>query len=76
VKQNYTTQRDVTGNFDREGLLERSVMVGDVMVDVLYDTLNKLGISLDRSERAEAQYLVATIHRQENTDEESILAPF
>jgi len=51
-------------------------MVGDVMVDVLYDTLNKLGISLDRSERAEAQYLVATIHRQENTDEESILAPF
>jgi UDP-N-acetylglucosamine 2-epimerase (non-hydrolysing) len=60
-------------NLEREGLLDRSVMVGDVMVDVLYDTLNKLGISLDKSERPKGQYLVASIHRQENTEEEQIL---
>jgi len=60
-------------NLEREGLLDRSVMVGDVMVDVLYATLNKLEISLDKSERPIGQYLVATIHRQENTDEEQIL---
>ena len=35
------------GNLEKEGLLDRSVMVGDVMVDVLYDTLNKLDIPLD-----------------------------
>ena len=61
------------GNLEKEGLLDRSVMVGDVMVDVLYDTLNKLEISLDKSERPEGQYLVATIHRQENTEEEHVL---
>ena len=60
-------------NLGREGLLDRSVMVGDVMVDVLYNTLNKLEISLNKSERLEGRYLVATIHRQENTEEEHTL---
>jgi UDP-N-acetylglucosamine 2-epimerase (non-hydrolysing) len=38
-------------SLEREGLLDRSVIVGDVMVDVLYDTLNKLEISLNKSQR-------------------------
>ena len=61
------------GNLEKEGLLDRSVMVGDVMVDVLYDTLNKLEILLDKSERPKGQYLLATIHRQENMEDEGVL---
>ncbi len=56
-----------------EGLAERSVLVGDVMTDVLYQvresvlaggTMNPLGTDF-----APNSYYVATIHRAENTND-------
>ena len=55
-----------------EGLLERSVLVGDVMTDVcfrvrdaVYDTPPTLPMGVDTS----SGYVVSTIHRAENTDD-------
>lgn len=61
-------------NLAHEGLSDRSVLVGDVMVDVLYQTMAVLGISPTRSEREIAGSYLATIHRQENTDDAGRLA--
>lgn len=52
-----------------EGLGERSVNVGDVMVDVLYRVRDSLA-EADRGERVVPQgSFVATIHRADNTDD-------
>jgi UDP-N-acetylglucosamine 2-epimerase (non-hydrolysing) len=55
----------------REGLAERSILVGDVMTDVLYEVRDRVlgeGAPLpDGVERG--RYLVATIHRPDNTDD-------
>lgn len=56
------------GNLYKEGLGERSMLVGDVMVDVLYTTMSELAIPRNRSERKTSDAYLATIHRQENTD--------
>lgn len=55
-----------------EGLAGRSVLVGDVMTDVLFDTRDKLtGRSslIDELGLAPGAFQVATIHRAENTDD-------
>lgn len=61
------------GHLTAEGLADRSVLVGDVMTDVLFQvrdagleggTANPLG-GIDATEG----YYVATIHRAENTDD-------
>lgn len=55
-----------------EGLGDRSVLVGDVMTDVLYKVRDQV---LDRGEAnplgalVDGDYYVATIHRAENTDD-------
>lgn len=57
----------------REGLADRSVMVGDVMTDVLYkvrDTVLSGTITNPLTPFAgDSGYYVATIHRAENTDD-------
>lgn len=61
-----------------EGLAGRSVLVGDVMTDVLYATRDELGTEqsglLDEMGLEQGAYQVATIHRAENTDDPARLA--
>ena len=55
-----------------EGLAARSVLVGDVMTDVLYrvrDAVSGDEVALPDGVSADGGYLVSTIHRQENTDD-------
>lgn len=64
------------GHLTREGLADRSVLVGDVMVDSCFRTRDSVaGRSADLPEGVDpaAPYLVATIHRADNTDEEARL---
>jgi len=52
-----------------EGLFERSVLVGDVMVDVCLDTLENSKSSILTDLGIEkGEYVLATIHRPDNTD--------
>ncbi|HEV3172176.1 MAG TPA: UDP-N-acetylglucosamine 2-epimerase (non-hydrolyzing) [Actinocrinis sp.] len=66
-------------NLEREGLGERTVLVGDVMVDACLRA-RELALAFDAVEPPapgidpHAPYLVATIHRAENTDEPERLA--
>jgi len=57
----------------REGLAERTVLVGDVMTDVLFDVRDRVARrGADEGERVDAapgEYYLATIHRAENTDD-------
>lgn len=53
-----------------EGLADRSVLVGDVMTDVLYrirDEVTCAGLSLPPGQ-ARGEYYLCTLHRAENTD--------
>ncbi|PZU30848.1 MAG: UDP-N-acetylglucosamine 2-epimerase (non-hydrolyzing) [Microbacterium sp.] len=56
-----------------EGLAERSVLVGDVMTDVLFETRASISDRVGDLARIEGLpvrgYRVATIHRAENTDD-------
>lgn len=54
-----------------EGLAERSVLVGDVMTDVLYQVRDRVaGTPIEVSAPVEpGEYYVATIHRSDNTDD-------
>ncbi|MFF1633608.1 non-hydrolyzing UDP-N-acetylglucosamine 2-epimerase [Leifsonia sp. NPDC058248] len=53
-----------------EGLAERSVLVGDVMTDVLFQVRDQVQASGLRPAGMEpGQYYVATIHRPDNTDD-------
>jgi UDP-N-acetylglucosamine 2-epimerase (non-hydrolysing) len=60
-----------------EGLAERSVLVGDVMTDVLFKTRDELGSEPSRLLKEEnlvpGGYYVATIHRAESTDDSAKL---
>jgi UDP-N-acetylglucosamine 2-epimerase (non-hydrolysing) len=67
-------------HLEREGLSDRSVLVGDVMVDVCL-RMRDLTLAATNMARAlpagidpEAPYLVATLHRAENTDDPQRLA--
>jgi UDP-N-acetylglucosamine 2-epimerase (non-hydrolysing) len=60
------------GHLAREGLAERSVLVGDVMTDVCFrvrDAVMSRPAPLPESFPAHDRYLVSTIHRAENTDD-------
>lgn len=64
-------------NLAREGLAERSVNVGDVMTDVCLRTqaaVARHDAQLPAGIDQNAAYAVATIHRQENTDNPDRLA--
>ena len=54
-----------------EGLADRALLVGDVMTDVCFNTRNTI-LGLSEAERSpfdtSEAYIVATIHRAENTD--------
>ncbi len=54
-----------------EGLAARSVLVGDVMTDVLFETRDKVaGTPLELTAPVEpGEFYVATIHRPDNTDD-------
>lgn len=58
-------------HLEREGLASRSVLVGDVMTDVLYrvrDGLSTMPVGLPNGVTQSAYY-ISTIHRPDNTDE-------
>lgn len=59
------------GHLAEEGLSARSVLVGDVMTDVLYqvrDAVIREGSTAAAGISGPGEYYVATIHRAENTD--------
>ena len=58
-------------HLEREGLAQRTVVVGDVMVDVCHRVRDGV---LARGAVEHGGYLVATIHRAENTDDAERLA--
>lgn len=59
-------------NLVNEGLRKRSYVVGDVMTDVLFKTLERLQKTppeMPEEWAVGTKFVVATIHRQENTDD-------
>lgn len=65
-------------HLSHEGLAERTVLVGDVMTDVLFEVRDKVGASstalLQEFGLEAGGYYLATIHRAENTDDPERLA--
>jgi UDP-N-acetylglucosamine 2-epimerase (non-hydrolysing) len=61
------------GHLTSEGLANRSVVVGDVMADVLQRTFTHVSAQ-PTGARPNGEYLVATIHRADNTDNPTLLA--
>ncbi|WP_127472822.1 non-hydrolyzing UDP-N-acetylglucosamine 2-epimerase [Microbacterium sulfonylureivorans] len=61
-----------------EGLADRTVLVGDVMTDVLFEVRDQVGAAESKLVREfglePGGYYVATIHRAENTDDPARLA--
>ena len=56
----------------REGLADRAILVGDVMTDVCFrtrDAVRDLPADLPDGVDPESAYVVATIHRADNTDD-------
>ena len=55
----------------REGLAERTILVGDVMTDICFQTRDEVLAepAEEHMPREGAAYVVATIHRAENTDD-------
>lgn len=63
-------------NLAREGLAERAVLVGDVVADVCFSTRDAVRdrpAGLPGRVDPDEPYLVATIHRPDNTDDETRL---
>lgn len=67
------TQEAVT-QLAREGLAERTVLVGDVMADVLFAQRDAVAEDSIPVPSAEGEYAIATIHRPQNTDSTERLA--
>src|SRR5882762_9684718 len=65
-------------NLAAEGITRGVHLVGDVMLDVLNWAKERAGATgskvLDRLELKEGKYLLATVHRSENTDDQERLA--
>lgn len=64
------------GHLGREGLAHRAVNVGDVMADVCLSTRDAVkgsAVDLPESVDPDKPYLVATMHRADNTDDETRL---
>lgn len=59
-------------NLESEGLAERSILVGDVMTDVCLQTLKEVRLEQKNSVPV-GDYVLATIHRAENTDDRTRL---
>lgn len=57
------------GHLAREGLAERSLLVGDVMTDVLHVVRDQVLASPPALPFSDDDSIVATIHRAENTDD-------
>jgi len=55
------------GHLADEGLADRSVLVGDVMTDVLYTVRD--GVLAGSGPQGAGDYYIATIHRPDNTDD-------
>ncbi|MEV4774307.1 UDP-N-acetylglucosamine 2-epimerase (non-hydrolyzing) [Microbacterium sp. LWH12-1.2] len=66
------------GHLAHEGLAERTVLVGDVMTDVLFEVRDQVAGTpsalIEELGFEAGGFYVATIHRAENTDEPSRLA--
>ena len=65
------------GHLAKEGLTDRAVNVGDVMTDVCFRTRDAVqGTSTELPDGVDpgAPYLLATIHRADNTDDEARLS--
>lgn len=66
------------GHLFAEGLGERTILVGDVMTDVLFEVRDRNGSFesplLAELQMKEGEYYVATIHRADNTDDPDRLA--
>jgi UDP-N-acetylglucosamine 2-epimerase (non-hydrolysing) len=56
------------GHLRDEGIVERSVLVGDVMTDVLYATRDAHSDAERPADVTDGQYYLSTIHRPDNTD--------
>jgi UDP-N-acetylglucosamine 2-epimerase (non-hydrolysing) len=64
-------------NLSREGLAERTVVTGDVMTDVCFrvrDRLNESAVTARVGLPDDGEFLVATMHRADNTDDPARLA--
>lgn len=61
-----------------EGLADRTILVGDVMTDVLFEVRDRVGgarsVLLDELGLPHGGFYLATIHRAENTDDPERLA--
>ena len=57
-----------------EGLADRSVLVGDVMTDVLFAVRDRVADAPSPIATGERRYYVATLHRPDNTDDPGRLA--
>lgn len=62
------------GHLADEGLADRTRVVGDVMVDALLDVAHRPEDPLLRAQLPSTPYVLATIHRAENTDDPTRLA--
>lgn len=61
--------QEAMNHLRNEGLADRAVLVGDVMVDVCLDTLNNSNSHVLEDLGVEkGKYILATIHRPDNTD--------
>lgn len=60
--------RQAMKNLVAEGLGAKSYFVGDVMLDILLETLRERGIQPTTEQNSSDDTYVSTIHRQENTD--------
>lgn len=64
------------GHLAREGLAARSILVGDVMTDVLFATRDRVQADppAPPADFADGEYYFATLHRPDNTDDPARLA--
>jgi UDP-GlcNAc3NAcA epimerase len=72
----FAPTREAVANLAREGIAgERVVLVGDVMYDVALDTAERARAAIGETLGvAGRDYVVATVHRAENTDDAQRLA--
>jgi UDP-N-acetylglucosamine 2-epimerase len=61
-------------NLAREGLAERAVLVGDVMVDALASAMDRAADALPAAADEHPGYVLLTLHRPANVDDPSRLA--
>jgi len=61
-------------NLAKEGLDRRAVIVGDVMTDICFRTRDSLYNERVTRSGGNNEYLLATIHRAENTNDKDLLA--